>query len=163
MVPTLSPTSAEQGNDPPVNFGKGGLFFGDFGVTTRTAYDFGNLAMPSLGPAYVPIRSDLNGINGQSGWQKVGQQISATFSLLFESDTGLEADFLNKTAKQLIAQFGTAVQKCVAIELQRCFQNARPKRGDLDGLRAMDVSLQADEGTTTTNELTYSAIRIHFF
>jgi hypothetical protein len=160
----LESTSASQGNDPPVNRGLGGLFFGDHGSTTRAAVKgaisgIGNLI------AYQDV-PDHTGANGIGGWQKmpIGDGITASFSMLFDEDMdGLYTDFNTPTAKQFIFQLGSTAQKCCAIELQRCYLLATPTETDVSGLQGVEVSVSADEGTTTTNDLTRAALRFHWF
>lgn len=160
----MEPTSASQGNDPPVNRGLGGLFFGDYGVTTRAAVK-GTIGGVSNLIAYQDV-PDHTGANGIGGWQKMpmGDGIQASFSLLFDEDMGgLHDDFVNQTAKQFIFQMGSTAQKCAAIELQRCYLAAAPVSTEVNGLQGVEISVTGDEGSTTTSDLTRAALRVHYF
>lgn len=161
----LEPTAAAQGNDPPVDRGLMGLFLGDFGVTTRTAFRGGPIDIPNLGASFTAIQG-YNGRNGIDGWARVpfADGLTATLSLHYDEDMpGIYDDLTNGTAKQLIFQMGHADQKCAAVDYGRCFVSSDPVPDEIDGLSGIKFGVTATEDTLATNDLTLSACRIHFF
>ncbi len=164
----LEPTLASQGTYPPVDRGYGGLFLQDQNSTTRTVYKSSGLSIPSF--VTFADQPDRNGINGVGGYERLppADGIMASFNLLLPQDTGLYDDFANNatssgaTQKQLLLQWGHTAQRCCAISLPKCHIASAPVTADVNGLRAVAVSVVADEGTAG-NALTDSAIAIHYF
>lgn len=160
----LEPTSAPQGNNPPVDRGLAGLYLGDAGSTTRNVFCGANVSIPRIGPSYVEVPC-LNGLNGQKGYAKVpGDGWECSFDLLFDEDmTGLYDDFSAGTAKQLMIQFGHAAQGCVALDFPYCYLTMDPKPSELNGLSAVTITVRGQNTTNTSNDLTLAPFKIHFF
>jgi len=166
-VDQLEPTSAALGNRPPVNKGVGCFQFNDASGSTMKTFHISDLGIePNV--TYEPVPSPC-GANGIATWQRVPGRPGASFNVtLDDSDSdvmpGLHDDFLNGTAKWLVAQFGHTAERCCAIEMQNFYLDAAPTRVDIGSLAGINVTGHADWGTNdVTTELRGSSFKVHWF
>lgn len=164
----LEPTSATQGNRPPVERGLGAFLIADNGSTTVEAVAIDDLTItPNITYEAIP---DPNGVNGIGGFAKVPGMVQASFTTVVgeqstETIAGLYNDFdsSSPTAKQIMAQFGVSDQRCAAIEIPKYYLDKAPTRADLGQLQGVAIEGHGDVDTTITTALGKSPIRIHYF
>ena len=167
---TLNTTTAATGADPISDEGIALFTLADHGASflgeTYTQFCGGKIDVkPNLVHARIPCPT---GVNGVGGWRRVAGEAMFSFDALFGEGTEdpmetLTADFTANTAKQMLYQVGASDDNCVAIDLQRTYLDKRPTSVDADPFKAVHLEGHADEGATTTNDLTRADHRLHFF
>lgn len=167
---SLSHATAPAGPLPAMDRSIGGFWFTLTGSAQVRGYMLGGEVSVDPGIAYVPL-SDPSMANAIGGWSKV--KGNAKYSIKAYTDRGspktpfpdlAPTDFASDThAFQVLAQYGHAADKCMAIDMPKTYLDKEPMETELNQLLAAMIEGHADETYTASNDLKSADIKIHFF
>lgn len=157
----LEPTQALDGEHGPAGKEHGGFYLGDYGATTRLAPASAEWAIDP-GIVYESVENRYYP-NAVGEWRKVSFKPTFGATILVEEDTaGLIADFDAKTAKQLIYQFGSTAENCVAIIMPKAYLDSGPNQAAMGNFSGLRIEGHSD-GYNATGGLSDSNMAIHWF
>jgi hypothetical protein len=136
----------------------------NFGTTARTLVSARTLTLslrmglaPEVGPAAAqPHYTNI------TGWQSLGCVPTITFAQPWSSSakTSFDADGSSTTFKQFYFQSNSQPGRRMAFYMPRAYPSGEtPQRTNVGGLLLQTLSFTGAESTTTTSDLTQSAIR----
>lgn len=162
--PSSFPSSVTLPNCDTAVIGGGSLYKQAFGTTTRAVIQPSTLTLtlamgliPSIGPAAAqPAFCNIY------GWTSTGCVPTLTYSIPYadNAESEFDADGSSTTYQHFLFASGATAGRVFAFYMPRAFPvGMRPTRTDSNGLLYQTFSYQGTESTTTTSELTRSAIR----
>lgn len=158
----LQPSVPPKHTAPAFTKGIGMLQVGDYNVATRALMKYADISHEP-GIAYAPVPGP-GGVNGIEGHQKVKGQPKLTATFLYDEDMpGLEADFDAETTKTVIAQFGSEMGRCFAIELFKAFQPSRPVPAAAGPLAGVKTTFVGTDDYNSTSNVRSAAVKYHMF
>ena len=142
----------------------GSLFVNAFATATRTIEECGSLQLDlSMGliPQQGP-RAGQESYGNITGWVSQGCQPTLTWSIPYTTQAATDFDFDGSSSLHKHALFVTnaTAGRCQGFYLPRMFSvGSKPTYTNLNGLTYVTKTLAGTESTTTTTELTRSAVR----
>jgi hypothetical protein len=142
----------------------GSVFFNTSGTAVRatrspTSFEFA----VEMGLAPLPALNASVTHRAIGGWERTVAKGACTMQLAFNDtdDAFFDADGSTSTAHHILATFSPTSRRAVGLYMPNAFiVGAKPTYTNRDGVLEYAVSFAANEGTTTTNELTRSAWRL---
>ncbi len=142
----------------------GSLYVQTFATATRAIEECGTLTL-SLAMGLIPQqgpRASQEPYGNITGWVSTGCVPTLTWTIPYSTQpaTDFDTDGSSTTFKHILFVSNATAARCQGFYLPRAFPvGAKPTYTDRNGLTYVSKTYQGTESTTTTSELTLSAIR----